>query len=134
MPAKKRPYTILVVDDDEAYCRATAEMLRHNGFPVCQARSAGEALALLESIIPDLMLVDIMMPGIDGLSLMRTLAPNPGFLHTPLVVVSAKAQPKDRWDAWIAGAEGYITKPFTNSELLELINHIFSKSAQAMMG
>ena len=127
MTKEPRQATILVVDDDEAFGKATADILRHNGHETHRATSAAQALMVLEKMTPDLMLIDIMMPEVDGLSLIKLLARNPKMLYTPMVVVSAKAQDSDIGEAWWAGAEGYLTKPFTTQELLQRVDYMLPR-------
>jgi DNA-binding response OmpR family regulator len=129
-----RKGTILVVDDEKAYCDATAEVLRGHGFTVVQAYDARQAKAALGKTAPDAILLDIMMPEIDGLTLLRELAAMPSFLNTPLVVVSAKAQPSDRNEAWMAGADAYLAKPFTSHELLAVVDYVLRLTPEAPPG
>jgi len=116
--------TILIVDDEKAYCEAIAEILVHMGFSVALSYSAEEAVRSLERMIPDVMLIDIMMPEVDGLSLLRQIKTNTSLLGTPFVVVSAKVMPADRAAAWIAGADAFLPKPFTMDELIEIIEYV----------
>ncbi len=115
--------SVLVVDDEQAYSAATGKILERNGFIVFKVASAAEALELLDSISPDLMLLDVMMPEKDGIMLLRELAANPKWLGTPLVIVSAKVSPSDRSTAWMAGADAFLAKPFTSQELLDVIEY-----------
>ncbi|MFQ5944334.1 MAG: PleD family two-component system response regulator [Anaerolineales bacterium] len=130
MTKEPKRANILVVDDDEAFGKATSDILRHHGYETRTATSAAQALMALEKMTPDLMLIDIMMPEVDGLSLIKLLARNPKMLYTPMVVVSAKAQDSDIGEAWWAGAEGYLTKPFTSQELLQRVDHMLSQLPQ----
>ena len=115
--------SVLVVDDEQAYSAATGKILERNGFIVFKVASAAEALELLDSVSPDLMLLDVMMPEKDGITLLRELAANPKWLGTPLVIVSAKVSPSDRSTAWMAGADAFLAKPFTSQELLDVIEY-----------
>ena len=115
--------SVLVVDDEQAYSAATGKILERNGYIVFKVASAAEALELLDSISPDLMLLDVMMPEKDGITLLRELAANPKWLGTPLVIVSAKVSPSDRSTAWMAGADAFLAKPFTSQELLDVIEY-----------
>ncbi len=116
--------SVLVVDDEQAYSAATAKILERNDFIVFKAASAAEAMKLLEAVSPDLMLLDVMMPEKDGITLLRELASNPKWLGTPLVIVSAKVSPADQSTAWMAGADAFLGKPFTSRELLDVVEYV----------
>ena len=116
--------TILVVDDEVAYCDAAAEMLEAVGYRALKANSARQAKVVLETETPNAILLDVMMPEIDGLTLLGELASNPRFLGIPLVVVSAKAMPADINNAWVAGADAYLCKPYTADELRGVVQHV----------
>ncbi len=118
--------TILVVDDEVAYCDATAELLEVLGYRALKANSARQAKAVLEVETPNAILLDVMMPEIDGLTLLAELAADPRFLGVPLVMVSAKAMPADIGTAWMAGADGYLCKPYTADELREVVQHVLA--------
>jgi len=68
----------------------------------------------------------VMMPEVDGLTLLRQLASEPRFLAVPLVMASAKAMPTDRWTAWERGASAYLAKPFTFEEITSLVEHMLT--------
>lgn len=116
--------TVLVVDDEVAYCNAAADVLEADGYRVIQANDARQAKAALDRETPDAILLDVMMPEVDGLTLLRELASMPRFLGIPLVIVSAKVQPADIGKAWISGADAYLTKPYTADELLAVVCHV----------
>lgn len=118
--------TILVVDDEAAYCDAAAEMLEVFGYRALKANSVRQAKAVLEVETPNAILLDVMMPEIDGLTLLAELASNPRFLGIPLVVASAKAMPADIGTAWMAGADAYLCKPYTADELREVVQHVLA--------
>ncbi len=113
----RRNLTVLVVDDEPAFCFAMSEILRLSGHEVQQAHSVSEALGILTGLTPDLILTDIMMPGSDGLSFIRYLRSRPTWAHIPTIAVSAKALVQDREAACAAGANGYLAKPFSAQEL-----------------
>ncbi|MCX6071957.1 MAG: response regulator [Chloroflexi bacterium] len=123
MNTSRHPATILVVDDERAYREAIADVLRSQGHTVLVAESAGEALKALELATPELIMLDVMMPGVDGLTLVRHLASDPRFLSVPLIMASAKAMPADRFSAWERGASAYLVKPFTFEEVTSLIEY-----------
>jgi DNA-binding response OmpR family regulator len=108
---------ILVIDDEKPFCEVVAEILINFGFCVEKAFNATQALALLETINPALIILDIMMPDIDGLTLVRKLRLETRFANLPIIVSSAKFLEEDRSAAINAGASMYLTKPFSAQEL-----------------
>ena len=109
--------TILVIDDEPALRSVLCTMLEVFGFSVVEAGSATFALKLLEEIKPDLILTDVMMPDMDGLTLIRRLRETPAWSEIPALVISAKTTPDDRMAAELAGASGFLAKPFSAADL-----------------
>ncbi|HVA90140.1 MAG TPA: response regulator [Chloroflexota bacterium] len=121
---------VLVVDDDELICDLVSETLNFEGFAVETAFSGEQALRMLEGMRPDLILLDIMMSGIDGFEVCRTILGNPATRGIPIIFLTAKGQFEDELRGYEEGAFDYITKPFhpltlapTIRETLEAYNH-----------
>lgn len=106
--------TILVVDDNESIVSALAEYLQSSGYDVITAPDGPAALVAAETHHPDLALVDIMLPGIDGLELTKRFAA----LGLPVILVTAKSDEVDRLVGLELGADDYITKPFSPREVV----------------
>jgi len=109
--------TILVIDDEQPFCEVVAEILTTFGYPVRKAFNASQALEVLESVIPILIILDIMMPDVDGLTLVRKFRADPRLSKIPVIMSSAKYLMEDRAEAINAGASAYLTKPFSAAEL-----------------
>jgi CheY-like chemotaxis protein len=109
--------TILVIDDEPALRSVLCTMLEVFGYSVVEAGSATFALALLEEIKPDLILTDVMMPDMDGLTLIRRVRSEPTRSDVPILVISAKTTTDDRMAAEMAGATGFLAKPFSATDL-----------------
>lgn len=107
--------TIAVVDDDLYIGNMLEEVLRSNGYDVLRAYSGTEALLLLSKTRPDLILLDLMLPGLSGEEVL------PKVQGIPVIVLSAKADVKDKVNLLLGGAADYLTKPFDTSELLARI-------------
>ena len=117
--------TVLVVDDEKAYCRVMRDILESYNLKVYTAHTACKASDLLGDSVPDLILLDVMMPNKDGLSFLRQLRTNPAWFKIPIIVISAKAMEEDRFNALAAGADKFIGKPFTMDELqLALVEYL----------
>jgi CheY-like chemotaxis protein len=108
---------VLVVDDEPTFCGVMGDILHALGFQVGYAHSVAEALRFLEVQTPDLILTDVMMPDVDGLTLLRRVRAEPAWSHIPAIVLSAKATREDAAEARQAGADLWIPKPFSIKEL-----------------
>lgn len=109
--------SVLVVDDEVSFGHVLREVLESFGFEVRVSLRAEEALQEMRHQTPDLLMVDVMMPEVDGLSLIRKVQLEPSWLEVPILVVSARASESDRNQALFAGADGFLAKPFTAQEL-----------------
>ncbi len=107
--------TIAIVDDDITIGNLLTELLEKEGYRVIRAYSGTEALLLFENTHPDLVLLDLMLPGLSGEEVLKSLS------GTPVIVVSAKIQIEDKVGLLLAGAADYVTKPFHTKELLARI-------------
>ncbi len=105
--------TILIVDDEKQYCTVISDVLKSYGCDVYVANDAGDALFRLKNYVPDLILMDVMMPEIDGLTLIGRLRLMDEWSKIPIIVISAKTLPADRMAAIGAGANSFLPKPFT---------------------
>ena len=119
---------LLVVDDDERIRGLLQKFLMRNGFIVSAARDAAHARRLLGGLEFDLIVLDVMMPGEDGVSLTRHLRET---LATPILLLTAKGETEDRISGLEAGADDYLAKPFEPKELLLRINAILRRMPEA---
>ena len=102
---------ILIVDDNATNLKLASEILEMEGHEVVRAKDAEEAMQMLENLRPELILMDIGLPGMDGLTLTRQLKEVEALRGTPIVALSAFAMKGDEQKALAAGCDGYITKP-----------------------
>jgi CheY-like chemotaxis protein len=114
------PKRILVVDDNPTNLEIFRELLEGH-FDVLTASNGREAIELAERHGPRVVLLDVMLPGLDGCEICRRLRNVPDMDTARIVMVSAKAMPSERQQGFDAGADAYITKPFDESELFEAI-------------
>lgn len=119
---------LLVVDDDERIRGLLQKFLIRNGFLVSAARDAAQARRILTGLEFDLIVLDVMMPGEDGVSLTRDLRKR---MTTPILLLTAKGETANRIEGFEAGADDYLTKPFEPKELLLRINAILRRVPQA---
>ncbi|MFQ3566782.1 MAG: response regulator [Aggregatilineales bacterium] len=113
---------ILVVEDEKGLLRDIVEMLEFSYYEVSSAASGEEAIRLLQSIQPDLILCDVMMPGLDGYDVLAAVRSSPQTAATPFIFLTAKADRDELRHGMELGADDYLTKPFTLPELLTAIN------------
>ncbi len=110
-------HSVLIIDDELTFVAVMGEVLESFGFQVHQAYSVGQALTVLESVTPDLILTDLRMPDSDGIKLLEQLRSEPAWGHIPKIVITAKASTSDLSEARKAGADGFLRKPFSVREL-----------------
>jgi CheY-like chemotaxis protein len=108
---------VLIVDDNPTNLKLAAEVLECDGFRILKAGDAEDAQILLATATPDLILMDIALPGMDGLTLTRTLKLDPRFKNIPIIALTAFAMKGDDRRALDAGCDGYVTKPINTREL-----------------
>ena len=115
---------VLWADDDPMIRSVMATNLEAEGFDVQTVADGDEAYEAAVRNCPDVLVLDIMMPGRDGYTVLRDLRLNPVTAEVPVVLLSAKATDAEVWEGWKAGADYYITKPFNPTELTDFIEHI----------
>mgnify|MGYP000666312080 CR=1 FL=1 len=114
----KDEFTILIVDDIPGNADVLCKTLEVEGYSISMALSGEVALKIAPKIKPDLILMDVMMPGMDGFETCRKLKEDPVFENTPIIFVTGKAATEDIVDAFKSGGGDYITKPFRSEEVL----------------
>jgi DNA-binding response OmpR family regulator len=115
------PKKILVADDEPNIVAALEFLLQRNGYEVCVARNGDEALQLVESTSPDLLLLDVMMPVRSGYEVCRRVREREEWRHIKIVMLSAKGRDAEVSKGMAVGADLYITKPFSTRELVDKI-------------
>ena len=120
---------ILIADDEPNIVAALEFLLQRNGFEVYIARNGDEALKLIESLKPDLVLLDVMMPQRSGYEVCQRMRENEDWRHIKIVMLSAKGREVEVNKGLSIGADLYITKPFSTRELISQINTLLGVSA-----
>ena len=120
---------ILIVDDERPYVDLLGELLEKYGLEAHTAYDAGDALFRLRATKPDLILMDLKMPQMDGLSLIDRLRADRKWRKIPIVVVSARTAKEDQEAALEAGANRFLTKPFSSAELMEVLTEFVVTTA-----
>ena len=109
--------TILIADDKDTGRELVRTVLENSGYRVMEASDGIEALRFARDVQPDLIILDLHMPGVDGFGVIRQLRAEPAFVSTPIIALTASAMQGDRERALSAGFTGYITKPIRLSAL-----------------
>ena len=125
---KKLP-TILIVEDEPAIAELISVNLRHNGFAPLWAEDGAAAQRELDAVLPDVILLDWMLPGQSGLELARKWRAHPRTRAVPILMLTARGDEPDKVAGLDAGADDYITKPFSTQELLARIRAVLRRRA-----
>jgi two-component system cell cycle response regulator DivK len=112
---------ILVIEDHEDNRRILRDLLTHAGFDLLEATTGEQGVALAETEHPDLILMDVQLPGLDGYEATRRIKANPALAQIPVIVVTSYALSGDDVKARAAGSDAYVTKPFSPRALLTKI-------------
>ncbi len=123
---KQMAKKILAVDDERHIVRLVQVNLQRAGYEVVTAYDGKEALEKVESERPDLVVLDVMMPYMDGFSVLQELRKNPVTRDIPVIMLTAKAQDADVFRGWSSGVDCYLTKPFNPLELISFVKRILS--------
>ena len=120
---------VLVIEDDPLITKMVRHNLAYEGFEVESVASGDEALARIRSFAPDLILLDLMLPGLDGFEICRAIAEGPS--RIPIIILSARSAVADKVRALNLGADDYLTKPFTLDELLARVHAVMRRMSPA---
>lgn len=120
-PLPSRSFRVLVVDDEPVIRELVSAMLEGGGVEVRTVPDGSRAVPEARRFRPDLVLLDIVLPGLDGIAVLRLLKTDPVLVGVPVYMLTARARPSDREAASRAGADGYIEKPFKGQALQALV-------------
>ena len=123
------PVNVLVVEDEPAIQELIAVNLEHAGHHVTRAKDAETALGLVRSMLPDVLLIDWMLPGMSGASLAKQLRQDERTRQIPIIMLTARSAEQDKIAGLEAGADDYVTKPFSPKELVARIKAVLRRRA-----
>jgi DNA-binding response OmpR family regulator len=121
---------VLVVEDDPDIALLLARSLTRAGFAVDQISSGAEVLPTLRRALPDLLLLDLMLPGLGGIEICRALRADPATAALPIIMLTARAEESDRIVGLELGADDYITKPFSPNEVVARVRALLRRTAR----
>jgi DNA-binding response OmpR family regulator len=129
MDGNPRRPLVLIVDDEPNIVLSLDFLLSRQGYEVAIARDGEEALAMASRTPPDLVVLDLMLPGIDGFEVCRRLRESPATASTRIVLLTARGREAERLRALDEGADVYLTKPFATRELIDMVANCLGRPA-----
>lgn len=123
--------TILVVEDSQTSRKVISMLLGRKGYTIIEAKSGSEALQRIEELVPDLILLDVMLPDMTGYEVLSRLRQGQGLAEVPVVMLTGKSKPSDRLKGLFHGSNEYLTKPFDPSKLLAVLEKYLAKPITA---
>jgi DNA-binding response OmpR family regulator len=126
------PATVLVVDDDPVILKLLEVNFEMEGFQVVRAADGAEGLERARAVLPDIVVLDVMMPRMTGYEVAKALREDDGTAHIPIIFVTARAQSSDVERGMELGVEDYVTKPFDPLELIDRVNALLARARDSM--
>lgn len=123
---------ILIVEDNPRNLRLLIMTLRDKGYSLLEANDGGQALAMAREERPDLIIMDIQLPRIDGLEVTRRLRQTPGLSQTPIIAITAYAMKEDRNKAFAAGCDAYVLKPIDTRQLPGIVAEMLERGRYSL--
>jgi DNA-binding response OmpR family regulator len=120
-------HTVLVVDDDPHIVRVVEINLTQEGHQVRSAGDGEAALAAVAQELPDLLILDVTMPKLDGFETLKRLKADPAAAEIPVIMLTARAEDEDVFEGYGTGAQWYLTKPFEPGELRRVVRHLLER-------
>jgi DNA-binding response OmpR family regulator len=121
--------SILVVDDDPSVRTLVTDVLETEGYDVQAVEDGFAALARVDCLAPDCIILDVMLPDLDGHAVLERIRARAAQNHVPVVMLTANAGDEQAWQAWSAGVDYFMTKPFEPDELLRYLSYLFDPAA-----
>jgi two-component system, cell cycle response regulator DivK len=121
---------ILIVEDNEKNLKLVRDVLRHTGYQTIEAGTGEDGIRLAKERVPALILMDIQLPGIDGITALGQLRADPATRAIPVIAVTASAMTQDRKKIMAAGFDGYQTKPIRVREFMDVVRETLDRHAQ----
>jgi DNA-binding response OmpR family regulator len=124
MQQVNKPARILLVDDEPNILLAIEFLLKKEGYSIKKAFDGLQALKFVASFRPDIVVLDVMMPELDGFEVARRIRNMPDFEHVRIIFLTAKGTQHDKMKGYTSGGEVYLIKPFDNDELVRIVNEV----------
>jgi CheY-like chemotaxis protein len=128
------PTTVLLCDDEDVLRQLVRATLSNGQYSIVEAADGDESLELARTHRPDLIVLDMMMPGRSGLEVLRELRSDAELARTPVIMLTARAREADREEAVAAGADRYLAKPFSPLELISVVEDLLERGESRAAG
>jgi DNA-binding response OmpR family regulator len=126
-----KPASVLIVDDEPNIVLSLQFLMKKTGYEVRTAKDGEEAMAEITRAAPDLVLLDVMMPKIDGFSICRQIRANPEWKDVRIIMLTARGRDVEREKGLALGADDYITKPFSTKDAIARVEAVLGRSRKA---
>jgi len=119
-------HSVLVVDDEPNIVLSLEFLMKNEGHEVRVAKDGAEAISAFQEKVPDLVLLDIMVPKLDGYAVCESIRANPDWQHVPIIILTAKGRETEKEKGLSAGADDFVTKPFSTRDVVERVEKLLS--------
>lgn len=123
--------SVLIVDDESYIVKSLSFVMKNAGFETCSAGDGEEALQKLDEMVPDLVILDVMMPKLDGFEVCKAIRANPAWCSTKIIMLTAKGRDSEREKGLALGADDYLTKPFSTRDILKRVQEMMNEERKA---
>ncbi len=123
--------SVLIVDDESYIVTSLSFVMKNAGFETGSASDGEEALKKVEEMVPDLVILDVMMPKLDGFEVCKAIRANPAWNATRIMMLTAKGRDSEREKGLALGADDYLTKPFSTRDILKRVQEMLSEERKA---
>lgn len=117
---------VLIVEDEENIVESLSFLLEREGYRVTSVLDGAQAVPRIEASRPDLLILDVMLPGLDGFEILRAIRSDAALAQLPVIMLTAKMQQQDRRTAEEIGVNAFVTKPFSNAEVISIVKRLSS--------
>jgi len=123
--------SVLIVDDESYIVKSLSFVMKNAGFETCSAGDGEEALQKLDEMVPDLVILDVMMPKLDGFEVCKAIRGNPAWSSIKIIMLTAKGRDSEREKGLALGADDYLTKPFSTRDILKRVQEMMNEERKA---
>jgi len=123
--------SVLIVDDESYIVKSLSFVMKNAGFETCSAGDGEEALQKLDEMVPDLVILDVMMPKLDGFEVCKAIRANPAWSSIKIIMLTAKGRDTEREKGLALGADDYLTKPFSTRDILKRVQEMMNEERKA---